>query len=73
MVREAATAAHRALGCRHYSLFDFRIDPDGRPWFLEAGLYCSFARASVVATMAAAAGIGLDDLFASMVERAREG
>jgi D-alanine-D-alanine ligase len=37
------------------------------------GLYCSFARASVVATMAAAAGIGLDDLFASMVERAREG
>jgi hypothetical protein len=27
----------------------------------------------LVATMAAAAGIGLDDLFASMVERAREG
>jgi hypothetical protein len=31
VVREAATAAHRAPGCRHYSLFDFRIDPDGRP------------------------------------------
>ena len=35
---------HVALGCRHYSLFDFRIDPDGDPWFLEAGLYCSFSR-----------------------------
>jgi D-alanine-D-alanine ligase len=73
VVWEAATAAHRALGCRHYSLFDFRIDPDGRPWFLEAGLYCSFARTSVVATMAAAAGVGVDELFADMVGRARKG
>ncbi|MDT7580163.1 MAG: D-alanine-D-alanine ligase [Pseudonocardiales bacterium] len=71
VVWEAAKAAHRALGCRDYSLFDFRIDPDGRPWFLEAGLYCSFARTSVVATMAAAAGISLHELFADMVERAR--
>ena len=53
----AARRCYRALGCRHYGLFDFRLDPDGRPWFLEAGLYCSFARTSVVAAMAAAAGI----------------
>ena len=63
-VHDAARRAHLALGCRDYSLFDFRIDPDGRPWFLEAGLYCSFAQQSVVSVMAAAAGIGLDDLFA---------
>ncbi|RLV48502.1 D-alanine--D-alanine ligase [Nocardioides mangrovicus] len=69
-VWRAARTAHRALGCRDYSLFDFRIDPEGRPWFLEAGLYCSFARTSVVAVMAAAAGIGLDDLFAGCVEQA---
>jgi D-alanine-D-alanine ligase len=62
-VWEAAKRAHVALGCRHYSLFDFRIDPDGRPWFLEAGLYNSFARQSVIPTMAAAAGIPHQDLL----------
>ncbi|GAA1086922.1 MULTISPECIES: D-alanine--D-alanine ligase [Pseudonocardia] len=69
-VQDAARAAFRALGCRDYGLFDFRIDPDGRPWFLEAGLYCSFARTSVVVTMAEAAGIGVADLFADAVTRA---
>jgi D-alanine-D-alanine ligase len=61
---------HRALTCRHYSLFDFRIDPAGEPWFLEAGLYCSFARKSVVSTMASAAGIPLAELFRAAVEEA---
>lgn len=62
-VWEAAKRCHRALGCRDYSLFDFRIDPGGEPWFLEAGLYCSFARKSVISVMAAAAGIPLAELF----------
>lgn len=65
-----ARTAHRALGCRHYSLFDFRIDPDGRPWFLEASLYCSYAPSSVLAVMAAAAGITVPELFASSVREA---
>jgi D-alanine-D-alanine ligase len=62
-VWQAARQCHRALGCRDYSLFDFRIDSGGQPWFLEAGLYCSFARQSVIPMMAAAAGIALPDLF----------
>ncbi|CAN5476111.1 N/A [soil metagenome] len=64
-VWELARRCHVALGSRHYSLFDFRIDPTGQPWFLEAGLYCSFARQSVVAVMAAAAGIPVEELFAT--------
>jgi D-alanine-D-alanine ligase len=68
-VHAAARACHRALGCRDYSLFDFRIDPEGRPWFLEAGLYCSFAEKSVVTVMARAAGIGLDQLFDTALEQ----
>ena len=72
-VGEAAKRAHRALGCRHYSLFDFRIDPEGRPWFLEAGLYCSFAKQSVVSMMAAAAGIELPELFAAAIGQAVSG
>ena len=67
----AASACHRALGCRDYSLFDFRIDPAGQPWFLEAGLYCSFARTSVITTMAAAAGIPLAELFGKALLQAR--
>lgn len=72
-VWEAARACHLALGARHYSLFDFRIDPAGEPWFLEASLYCSFARQSVIAAMAAAAGIDLSELFRSAVELAAAG
>ena len=63
----AARRCHVALGCRHYSLFDFRIDPDGNPWFLEAGPYCSFAPTSVVAVMAAATGVDVADLFADVL------
>lgn len=69
-VHEAARRAHVALGCRDYSLFDFRVDADGRPWFLEAGLYCSYAEKSVVSVMAAAAGIALPDLFRAGVDQA---
>ena len=70
VVQEAALACHTALGCRDYSLFDFRVDPDGVPWFLEAGLYNSFARQSVVPTMARAAGVELPELFAAGVAAA---
>ncbi len=66
-VWKIAKDCHIALGCRDYSLFDFRIDPSGRPWFLEAGLYCSFARNSVIAVMANAAGLPLTELFRDAV------
>ena len=62
-VWNVARECHAALGCRHYSLFDFRVDPSGRPWFLEAGLYCSFARKSVIPMMAEASGRPLEELF----------
>ena len=63
-----ARACHRALGARHYSLVDLRIDPAGRPWFLEASLYCSFARQSVIVMMAEHAGLGVEELFARLAE-----
>lgn len=62
-VQEVAKKCHQALGCRHYSLFDFRIDSQGQPWFLEAGLYCSFAPKSVISSMAKAAGMSLNELL----------
>lgn len=69
-VWDAAKKCHIALGCRHYSLFDFRIDSSGQPWFLEAGLYCSFAPTSVISAMAKTSGIALDVLFQSMLNNA---
>lgn len=67
-VWDAAKKCHVALGCRDYSLFDFRIDPNGEPWFLEAGLYCSFAEKSVISMMAKAGGIPLGELFRTAVK-----
>ena len=69
-VHAAAKQCHTALGCRDYSLFDFRVDPDGEPWFLEASLYNSFSAKSVLVMMAAAAGIELPELFATTLHRA---
>ncbi|MEL7332039.1 MAG: D-alanine--D-alanine ligase [Cyanobacteria bacterium J06560_2] len=65
----AAKKCHQALGCEHYSLFDFRIDEAGQPWFIEAGLYCSFSPKSVLVTMMAAAGVSLVDFFESALEQ----
>lgn len=69
-VWEAAKKCHAALGCQHYSLFDFRIDRSGQPWFLEAGLYCSFASKGVISAMAKASGIPLNELFQIMLNSA---
>jgi D-alanine-D-alanine ligase len=69
-VGEVARRAHRALGCRDYSLFDLRVDPSGRPVFLEASLYCSFSPSSVLAVMARAGGIELDELLATAIRGA---
>ncbi|CAK0837504.1 unnamed protein product [Prorocentrum cordatum] len=35
-LRHLAVNSHKALGCRDYSLYDVRIDPQGEPYFLEA-------------------------------------
>ncbi|MGK7934853.1 MAG: D-alanine--D-alanine ligase [Xenococcaceae cyanobacterium] len=71
-VQEVAKKCHKALGCRHYSLFDFRIDPQGQPWFLEAGLYCSFSPKSVIVSMAQASGITLAELLKIMIRESQK-
>ncbi len=68
-VWDVAMKCHTALRCRDYSLFDFRIDPTGQPWFLEAGLYCSFAEKSVLSVMATAAGTPLSELFHTAIQQ----
>ncbi|CAF1190449.1 unnamed protein product [Adineta ricciae] len=67
-VQDVAKKCHVALGCRHYSAFDFRIDPSGEPWFIEAGLYCSFDGGGGIPYMAKTSGISLDELVATMIK-----
>merc|ERR1712139_648256 len=65
--------AHRALKCRHYSLYDIRIDANEQPHILEAALFCSFSPLSVIPCMAQQAGredLKHPQLFHSFLERA---
>ena len=73
IVQTEALKCYAALGCRHYGLFDFRVDPSGVPWFLEAGLYCSFSPRSVIVKMCEAHGISLENYFAESVQLAIDG
>ena len=68
---DMATKAHRALGFQHYSLYDVRVDPDGEPFFIEAGAYCSFSPNSVIVMMSTSEGkYGVTDLFYRFANRA---
>ena len=49
---EAAKRAHKALRCRDFSIFDFRVDPEGEVYMLECQPVCSFARESAMMGMA---------------------
>lgn len=64
--------SHKALGCRDYSLYDVRVDPQGEPYFIEACLYCSFAPRSVIVTMGASAGMPQKVTYEMLVDRAIE-
>ena len=75
-IDEAVKRAHHVLNCRHYSLYDLRIDADEQPYILEAALFCSFSPLSVIPAMAQHAG--REDLlhpkiFHNLLERTAKG
>ena len=49
---EASKVAHKALRCRDFSIYDFRVDPEGEIYMLECQPVCSFARESAMIGMA---------------------
>jgi D-alanine-D-alanine ligase len=59
----AAKRAHLALGCRDYSLYDFRVHAETvEPYLLEAGLFWSFGKISMISRMLSADGQRLEDV-----------
>ena len=60
---DAAKTAHIALGCRDYSLYDFRVHAEtNEPYLLEAGLFWSFGKISMISRMLIADGQNLEDV-----------
>jgi len=64
-VQELAVRAHAALKLGAYSRIDFRMDPEGGIWCLEANSLPGMTAASLLPQAARAAGIG----FPELVER----
>lgn len=64
-VQDLAVRAHAALKLGAYSRIDFRLDPQGGIWCLEANSLPGMTAASLLPQAARAAGIG----FAELVER----
>lgn len=51
-------AAHKALGCRSYSLFDIRVDAlSGQPFIIECCAFWSFSPISILTLMLESSGI----------------
>lgn len=61
-VRELGLRAHRALKLRDYSRVDFRLDPQGNLWCLEANTLPGMTSASLLPQSAAATGIDFQEL-----------
>jgi len=51
-------AAHKALGCRSYSIFDIRVDAlSGQPFIIECCAFWSFSPISILSLMLESSGI----------------
>ncbi len=61
-LRQLALQAHRALKLGTYSRIDFRRDPQGHFWCLEANSLPGMTAASLLPQAARAAGIGFNEL-----------
>ena len=69
-LQDASLKAFRALGLEDYGLFDFRVDKNGIPWFLENNAVCSFSPYSLLNRLAKHAGLTDEEVFETMLKSA---
>lgn len=69
-IQQQSYRAFHELNFQDFGLFDFRVDSEGNPFFLESNLFCSFGSKSVVNVIVKDSGITDDSLFDMMVENA---
>ena len=69
-IQAAGLAAHRALGCRHFSRTDLILRQDGVPVVLEVNTIPGFTATSLLPKAAACAGMSYDALCEQLVTMA---
>jgi D-alanine-D-alanine ligase len=72
LLAEQALTAFRSLKLGGYARIDFRLDPSGQPWCLEANTLPGMTPTSLIPQGAAAAGILFPDLCERIVKLALE-
>lgn len=65
---DMARQAYRVLDARHLLRVDFRVDPDGTPWILEANTIPGFTATSLLPKAARQAGISFTELCAAILQ-----
>lgn len=62
---------HQKLDCRDFSMYDFRIhEATGQAYLLEAGLFWSFSKTSMISAMLEVGGEDLKDITRSIWQQA---
>ena len=69
-IQHYSCQAFKELGLKDFGMFDFRVDHNGNPFFLECNLFCSFGPQSVLNSIARDSGFTDKALFDLMVENA---
>ena len=70
-ISEDAMNIHEALGCRHYSRVDFRINDNGEYYFLEINTLPGMTSTSLLPKAAKAAGLDFIDLIQTIINMAK--
>ncbi|MEE2859094.1 MAG: D-alanine--D-alanine ligase [Candidatus Neomarinimicrobiota bacterium] len=70
-ISEDAMKIHEAIGCRHYSRVDFRINDNGEYYFLEINTLPGMTSTSLLPKAAKAAGLDFIDLIQTIINMAK--
>ena len=70
-ISEDAMNIHEALGCRHYSRVDFRINDNDEYYFLEINTLPGMTSTSLLPKAAKAAGLDFIDLIQTIINMAK--
>lgn len=71
-LKEASTMLFSRCQCRDYGRVDFRVDANGKPWFLEINTLPGMTPTSLLPKAAACAGISFNGLIERLLRRALE-
>ncbi|CAH3108321.1 unnamed protein product [Porites lobata] len=69
-IQQQSRRVFQELDLQDFGLFDFRVDLEGNPFFLECNLFCSFGSQSVLNVIAKNSGFTDESLFDLMVQNA---